>query len=111
MVSEDSAARERLIRQYLDRRAEFDIIVVGSGIGGGILADDLADRLGATKRILVVEAGSFIFPTHVYNLSRFPNASVARHFGAATFWQQGSPAASHFIGEQPQLAFGGRSIF
>lgn len=111
LVSEDTAARSRLIRQYLGGRDDFDAIIVGSGMGGGLLADDLADRLGESKRVLVVEAGSFIYPTHVYNLSRFPNASVAKHFGSATFWQQGSPASAHFIGEQPQLALGGRSIF
>lgn len=32
-----------------------------------MLADDLADRLGRQKRILLLEAGSFIYPTHVYN--------------------------------------------
>lgn len=50
-------------------RNDFDIIVVGSGIGGGVLADDLAERLGRQRRILVLEAGSFIYPTHVYNVS------------------------------------------
>lgn len=111
MVAEDTSARGRLIAQYLGARDDFDVIIVGSGIGGGLLADDLADRVGDSKRVLLVEAGSFIYPTHVYNLSRFPNASVAKHFGSATFWQQGNPASPHFIGEQPQLAFGGRSIF
>ena len=41
--------------------------MVGSGIGGGILADQLAD-LGAD--VLVLEAGSYLFPTHVANLPR-----------------------------------------
>ncbi len=71
-------------------RDDFDIVIVGSGIGDGILADDLGERLGAHKRILVLEAGSFVYPTHVYNLCRFPNSSVARHFGCDTFWQAGS---------------------
>jgi choline dehydrogenase-like flavoprotein len=111
MVAEDTVARGRLIAQYSSPRNDFDVIIIGSGIGGGLLADDLADRLGDSKRLLLIEAGSFIYPTHVYNLSRFPNASVAKHFGCATFWQQGTPGSPHFIGEQPQLAFGGRSIF
>src|SRR5690606_24260399 len=42
---------------------------------------------------------------------RFPNWSVAKHFGCKTFWQAGNEHASHFIGEEPQLNFGGRSIF
>ena len=93
-VSASSAAQERLFLQYIGPRNDFDIIIVGSGIGGGVLADDLADRLGDQKRILVLEAGSFIYPTHVYNLCRFPNASLAKHFGCDTFWQGGNAARS-----------------
>ena len=110
-VSASSAAQERLFLQYIGPRNDFDIIIVGSGMGGGVLADDLADRLGDRKRILVLEAGSFIYPTHVYNLCRFSNASLAKHFGCDTFWQSGNSSAQNFIGEKPQLNFGGRSIF
>ncbi len=110
-VSEATKAEERLILQYIGPRNDFDIIIVGSGIGGGVLADDLADRLGRQKRILVLEAGSFIYPTHVYNICRFFNAAVAQHFGCDTFWQSGNPGTQNYIGEKPQLTFGGRSIF
>lgn len=110
-VAARAAAQERLFLQYLGPRNDFDIVVVGSGIGGGVLADDLADRVGGEKRILVLEAGSFIYPTHVYNVCRFPNANVARHFGCDTFWQAGDPGAQNYIGEKPQVNFGGRSIF
>ncbi len=110
-VSEATKAQERLILQYSGPRNDFDIIIIGSGIGGGVLADDLADRLGHQKRILVLEAGSFVYPTHVYNICRFFNAEVAQHFGCKTFWQAGDSNAQNYIGEQPQLNFGGRSIF
>jgi len=110
-VSEETATRERLFLQYLGSRDDFDIVIVGSGIGGGVLADDLADRLSAHKRILVLEAGSFLYPTHVYNICRFPNSSLAKHFGCDTFWQAGNSGTQNYIGEKPQLNFGGRSIF
>ena len=110
-VSATSTAQERLFLQYIGPRNDFDIIVVGSGVGGGILADDLADRLGEQKRILVLEAGSYLYPTHVYNLCRFPNSSLARHFGCNSFWQYGNSDTAHYIGEKPQLNFGGRSVF
>ncbi len=110
-VSAFGPAQERLFLEYIGPRDDFDIIIVGSGVGGGVLADDLADRLGHQKRILVVEAGSFIYPTHVYNFCRFSNSSVAKHFGCDTFWQHGSPQEQNYIGEKPQLNFGGRSIF
>jgi hypothetical protein len=110
-IAAATAAQERLFLQYAGPRDDFDIIVVGSGIGGGTLADDLAERVGTSKRILVLEAGSFIYPTHVYNLCRFPNANLAKHFGCDTFWQSGNSGARDFIGERPQLNLGGRSIF
>jgi hypothetical protein len=111
LVTEDNAARERLFLQYLGPRDDFDIIIVGSGMGGGVLADDLAERAGSHKRILMLEAGSFLYPTHVYNVCRFPNSKVAQHFACDTFVQSGGSESQHYIGEKPQLNFGGRSIF
>lgn len=110
-VSEPSKAQSRLFPQYLGPRDDFDLIIIGSGIGGGILADDLADRVAGYRRILVLEAGSFLYPTHVYNICRFANADVAAKFGCKTFWQGGGEGGKYFIGAQPQLNFGGRSIF
>ena len=109
LVAEKVQSHTRLIRDYDGAERNFDYIIVGSGMGGGILADDLADRLGHSHRILVLDAGSFIYPTHVYNISRIPNSAVANHFGVNNFKQ--SPTDHHFIGGKPQLAFGGRSIF
>jgi hypothetical protein len=111
LVTEEGPAQARLFTQYLGPRNDFDIIIVGSGIGGGVLADDLADRLSDRKRILVLEAGSFLYPTHVYNCCRFPNADVAQHFACRTFWQAGNESSQNYIHERPQLNFGGRSIF
>ncbi|MDQ8203852.1 GMC oxidoreductase [Pelagicoccus sp. SDUM812003] len=109
MVAERTQSHSRLIRDYDGGNPDFDFIVIGSGIGGGILADDLADRVGSSKRILVIESGSFIYPTHVYNISRIPNFSVANHFGADCF--KPYPNTDYFIGGAPQMGFGGRSIF
>ena len=111
LVSERSTAQERLFLQYAGPRDDFDIIIVGSGVGGGVLADDLADRAGGRTRILVLEAGSYVYPTHVYNMCRFPNANLAKHFGCDTFWQGGNQGTQNYIGEKPQLNLGGRSIF
>src|SRR5262245_2380829 len=110
-VAERLAAQERLVLQYMGPRDDFDIVIVGSGVGGGVLADDLAERAGHYKRILVLEAGSFLYPTHVYNLCRFLNHKVAKHYGCDTFWQAGNSGTENYIGETPQLCFGGRSIF
>jgi len=53
----------------------YDFIIIGTGIGGGVLAGDLFDRyrkLGRTHKILVVEKGDVLFHSHCLNTSR-PN--------------------------------------
>ena len=109
LITEQTETQRRFFAQYSDANTDFDVIIVGSGMGGGILADDLADT--STKRILVLEAGSYLFPTHVYNTSRLPNADVARKYAVKTFTQTGDDNAEYHIHERPQLNFGGRSIF
>jgi len=109
LVTERTQAHTRLVRDYDGANPDFDFIIIGSGMGGGLLADDLADRLGTHKRILVLDVGSFIYPTHVYNISRIPNYRVAEHFGVDDF--RPYPHGDFFIGGKPQMALGGRSIF
>lgn len=110
-VAQSTSSQSRLFPQYGGWRNDFDIIVIGSGMGGGVLADDLGDRLGKQKRILVLEAGAYLYPTHVFNMSRFGNADVAAKFACGTFWQGGNGGTEDYIHERPQLNFGGRSIF
>ncbi|KAG9104255.1 hypothetical protein FRC07_009831, partial [Ceratobasidium sp. 392] len=53
---------------------EYDIIIVGSGIGGGVLAHDLFDTnsmLGKrAKRVLLLEKGGLVFHSHCLNTAR-----------------------------------------
>src|SRR4051794_41978276 len=49
----------------------FDVVVIGAGMFGGYIADKLyrrAQNIGL--RVLVVDAGSFLLPTHTQNLPR-----------------------------------------
>ena len=49
----------------------FDVVVIGAGMFGGYIADKLyrrAENIGL--RVLVVDAGSFLLPTHTQNLPR-----------------------------------------
>jgi choline dehydrogenase-like flavoprotein len=111
-VAADSEARARLVRQYSGAKTYFDIVIVGSGVGGGVLADDLVEGLSDRCRILLLEAGSFLYPTHVYNVCRFRNTDVAHEFRCRTFSQQGHSGEDElFVADEPQLNFGGRSIF
>src|SRR5262249_767583 len=49
----------------------FDLVVIGAGMFGGYIADKLYRRGGDVGlRVLVLEAGSFLLPTHVQNMPR-----------------------------------------
>jgi choline dehydrogenase-like flavoprotein len=51
--------------------AAFDAIIIGSGMFGGYCADRIARSSGQRPlRVLVLEAGPFLVPTHVQNLPR-----------------------------------------
>lgn len=88
------------------------MVVVGAGLGGGVIADQLSD-LGVD--VLVLEAGSYLFPTHVGNLPRQHQlARFDKHVWG--FWDdfqvinyQNAPG-SQFAGGQA-FNLGGRSIF
>lgn len=47
----------------------FDAVIIGSGMYGAYCAEKIY-RLSATKRVLVLEAGSFLVSEHVQNLAR-----------------------------------------
>ncbi|KAK6515163.1 hypothetical protein TWF506_007508 [Arthrobotrys conoides] len=51
----------------LSKNNAYDYIIVGSGMGGGPLAEVLSQR---KKRVLLIERGRPIFNTHVLNTSR-----------------------------------------
>lgn len=67
MVVENGHVQQMFFPPNLDEGHLFDVIVIGSGIGGGILADQLSNR---GMDVLVLEAGSYLFPTHTANLPR-----------------------------------------
>lgn len=110
LVVENGTIPRRFFAPNLDSDHLYDSIVVGSGVGGGTIADQLAD-FGAD--VLVLEAGSYLFPTHVANLprehlvGRFDKHvwSLWRHFAVANY----EPVAG-YVGAQG-FNFGGRSIF
>lgn len=64
---ENDHFQQRFFAPNLDENHVYDAIVIGSGVGGGIVADQLCD-LGAD--VLVLEAGSALFTTHTANLPR-----------------------------------------
>ena len=115
LISERSQAQSRLVPEPDEATTAYDVIVVGSGMGGGLLADQLTDafrRTGRTARVLVLEAGSYLFPTHVYNVGRFDNSDLANRYGLSTVRQVGvgEHEPDHLL-DRLQINLGGRSVF
>lgn len=92
----------------------YDIIIIGSGIGGGVLANDLYDtnlKVGNAKRVLLLERGGLVFHSHSLNTAR-PTGDRGRQNDAmfAKFRDQYvfSPPQPEWDGG-PMYCLGGRS--
>jgi choline dehydrogenase-like flavoprotein len=97
----------------------FDLVVIGAGMFGGYIADKLYRRgedLGL--RVLVLEGGSFLLPTHVQNMPRLGLFGPAEQVVAGNAQDPGTQNLVwghpwHSNQAFPGLAYclGGRSLF
>jgi choline dehydrogenase-like flavoprotein len=93
----------------------FDVVVLGAGMYGAYLAAKLRD-VQPGKRVLLLDAGSFLLPEHLQNISSVPLAipgpmNPDRDNGAARDEVWGIPWRGNV--DFPGLAYclGGRSIY
>jgi len=107
LVCEDQQQQNVLPAIALESE-DWDVIIIGSGMGGGTLADALTDRLEKRPRILVLEAGSLEYDTHVDNK---PLAAFGSSINGHEVRNYVNADNETKFGMFPQMNFGGRSLF
>lgn len=115
IITETGAVAQELLNSNCDESVFYDVIVIGSGMGGGVVASALADE---GKKVLVLEAGSLLFPTHVGNLPRRLQIGKFQKqiwslYDKFTVENYDKPTEGEFAEYQGAQAFnlGGRSMF
>ncbi|MCL6444386.1 MAG: GMC family oxidoreductase [Alicyclobacillus sp.] len=95
-------------------RTNYDVIIVGSGAGGGAVLWRLCDKWRKVgKRIAVIERGDLVLPTHAMNLPTFNSERMQRFLD--------NPKLKHPVASNPTgstipvdfvqyFAFGGRTL-
>lgn len=111
LIVENGSIARKFFAPDLDERRH-DVVIVGSGAGGAVLADQLSD---VGLDVLVLEAGSYLFPTHVANLPREQSIGVFDkhvwrlwyHFGVQN---ADNEPGTDYVGRQG-FNLGGRTLY
>ncbi len=89
---------------------EYDVLIIGTGAGGGAITWRLCEQWGKTgKRIGVIESGDFLLPTHPGNIATM-NDTRMREYHANISKPLGE-YVPEFKGAKQVFAFGGRTLF
>lgn len=112
-IVENNSIAQQFFKPNFDQNLVYDVIVIGSGVGGGVVADQASD-LGL--KVLVLELGSYLFPSHIGNLPRqhLLEKQVDKHIWA--LWDEfktinyvNAPGSAY--GGAQGFCLGGRSVF
>ncbi|WP_186767388.1 GMC oxidoreductase [Blastopirellula retiformator] len=102
-VSEAAQGREYPVVGNTNEEIHYEVIIIGSGMGGGILADALSDK---GVKTLVLDAGGVAYPSHINNLPgdwvSLPGKHQVNNFE--------NKDGSELLGGV-QMSLGGRSVF
>ncbi|MDF2647608.1 MAG: 2-keto-gluconate dehydrogenase [Paenibacillus sp.] len=91
-------------------KTDYDVLIIGSGAGGGAALWRLCEQLGDnSKRIGMIEAGDLMLPTHAFNLPTFDEKSAEAYLlRVADFTGKIWP---DYSGSKLLRALGGRTLF
>jgi choline dehydrogenase-like flavoprotein len=89
---------------------EYDVLIIGTGAGGGAVTWRLCEQWGRNeKKIGVVEAGDFLLPTQAANISTLNSECTGKlHEYVSKPLGEFNP---EFQGAKQVFAFGGRTLF
>lgn len=91
---------------------EYDVIVIGTGMGGGAALWRLCEQYANTgKRIGVVEKGDLFLQTHHWNVPTLDNERAARLFANPGISCPVGKTLPQFSGARELYALGGRTLF
>lgn len=102
-VSENNL-QQLMMHANHDESVDYEMIVVGSGMAGGVLGMKAA-QLG--RKVLILDAGRLEYSTHTFNLPHSNWRDLPRQHGVGNYTKMDKT----FIGEYPTMNLGGRSVF
>ncbi|WP_082614678.1 GMC oxidoreductase [Paenibacillus sp. Soil787] len=103
-------------------RTHYDVLIVGTGAGGGAVLWRLCEHwVKSGKRIGVIEAGDLMLPTHAQNIATMDAERYVKYWSNPKFWKkvgESQPVcpvpdlidASFPLAFQQFLALGGRTM-
>lgn len=89
---------------------EYDVLIVGTGAGGGAALWRLCERWkGQNLRIGIIDRGDLLLPTHARNLPMMTTGRLTQYFSTVSRPLPG--AGPGYPGARQLFAFGGRTLF
>ncbi|MFC4768656.1 GMC oxidoreductase [Effusibacillus consociatus] len=93
-------------------QTDYDVLIVGSGAGGGAVLWRLCERWGRNgRRIGMVEAGDLLLPTHAHNIPTMNGRRFLRYFQNPKISKPIGRILPQFSGAKQVFALGGRTLF
>lgn len=90
---------------------EYDVLIVGTGAGGGSAIWRLCEQWRTKgKRVGVVEAGDLLLPTHAYNIPTFNAERYWRYITNPKYMELIGRSLPEYSGARRFLAVGGRTV-